>query len=234
MASNRRQPFSGSEQLRLLAPLLGCWALAGTLLLAVGTLDHQQRAGLLLAPVTVGRLPWYTGLIGSLGVLAWAVGATAAMAGSTVAYLGERPTAGRFLNHFGLYSYALGLDDLFELHASLLPAALGMPKPVVLIIVLSGLPLLLGAHRAEVRRTRTVVLGCAGGALGVAIVVDMAASGSSRALLIEEGAQFLGVVAWAVWLSLTALDVTVSVVRSAGSSPVPVSEGGRAPAAPRR
>ncbi len=212
MPSSRRRPFGFGHQLRLLTPLLVCWVLAAALLVAVASQSGERRAELLLAPVTVGRLPWYTGLVSSLGVLAWAVAATAGFGAAGLARLGGRRGAARFLAHAGVYSVVLGLDDLFELHVSVAPDTLGIPKPVAVGLLAGSLLPLLALNRREVLRTRTVVLGASLSALAVALVVDGAGRGTSGALVLEEGFQFLGIVAWAAWLCLTAADIAVSVL----------------------
>ncbi len=189
-----------------------CWMLASVLLVAVATQSGERRAELLLAPVTVGRLPWYTGLVSSLGVLAWAVAATAGFGASGLARMGGRPGAARFLAHAGIYSVVLGLDDLFELHVSVAPDLIGIPKAVVVGVLAGSLLPLLAVNRREVLRTRTVVLGASLLALLIALVVDAVGQATSRALVVEEGFQFLGIVAWAVWLCLTAADIAVSVL----------------------
>ena len=200
------------RQLRLLTPLIVCWVLAGGLLVAVASQDGARRTELLLAPVTVGELTGYTGLVGSLGVLAWAVAATAAFGAAGIANLGGRRSAARFLTHAGIYSVVLGLDDLFELHAAMAPTGLGVPKVAVVAGLAGALVPLLAVNWREVMRTRTVVLAASLVALGGALVIDTASRPGSGALVAEEGLQFLGIVAWAVWLCLTATDIGVSVL----------------------
>lgn len=226
MDHNRRRRYGLADQLPVLVPLLVVWALALVLLVVVALQDERGRAELLLAPTTVGRLPWYTGLVGTLGALAWAVGATAALGGSSVARLGGRPRAASFLAHAGIFSLLLCLDDLFELHAGLVPERVGVPKIGVLAVLVGLAVALTIAHRREIARTRRLVLGAALVALGAALAVDVIADpDDSLVLLAEEGSQFLGTVAWALYLWLTAGDVVRSVLRA---GPVPVDQRSRA------
>ena len=74
-------------QLSALRPLVGVW-LAGLVVLGgtLGTTSFDDK-DVLLDPAHLAGLPWYTGLISNLGVLAWTLAAVAAAAAAHIAAL---------------------------------------------------------------------------------------------------------------------------------------------------
>jgi hypothetical protein len=75
--------------------------------------------------------------------------------------------------------------------------------------------------RAEILRTRFVVLLAAGGALAFSIAADALGLWSSPrvALLVEDGAKLLGVMAWATYFVVTTHDIARSLFVAASSLP---------------
>ncbi len=204
-----------------MAPLAVVWAGAG-LLLAVA---HRQRTipleTLVLDPAAHGGLPWYTGLISNLGILGWTTATVGAGLGAMAATHGARPGAATFLRTGALLSALLLLDDLFQLH-SVIPRTVPVQK-----VGWYGLYLTLGlawlaASQVEIRRTRWPLLAAACGALSTSVAVDLVGDGGRTALLAEDGAKFLGILAWAHYFAATANDIIGSLARVAAPEPAPL------------
>ena len=211
-SDDRRRPFSLAEQLHLVIPLLGVWAIGLMVLSAVAA---QGNAGqLLLDPTYAAGAAWYTGFISSLGILAWGVAAAAAGWCGWTSRIAGRNGAAAFMRGGCYVSAALLLDDLFDFHAGLLPM-IGIPKAVGGGIFVAGVVYWVIRHWSEIRRTRIQLLGASLLACGASIAIDFLVNPSStnRALIFEDGAKFLGILAWATFFVVTSKDIGRSVLR---------------------
>lgn len=231
--ADRRLDRTGGFRLQPLLPLVVIWP-AGIALLAVLALQRQvPYSELLLDPNSINKVPWYTGLVSNLGILGWTTATVAGLFGTWIARFGGRPGAAAMLGRGSLLSALLLLDDLFQLHVLVRPL-LGLPKSVVYVGYLGvALWWVVGQHR-EIIRTRVAVLLAASAALGLSVVVDQATGrigvlGGDAALLIEDAAKFLGVLAWAQYFVLTASDIVRSIInelRADRSEPKPADPSG--------
>ena len=106
----------------------------------------------------------------------------------------------------------LTLDDLLQLHASVFPKVFGLPKGAVLFVYGLGVAIWALTHAVEIVRTRWGLLFAAGVGMSLSIAVDQLSTGQDWALLAEDGAKFLGILAWAAYFTLTARDIALSVV----------------------
>ena len=212
MVTERRSEPSWRRGFRPIAPLAGLW-LAGSAFLAI--LVGQEAipyADLLLDPAQYDRRPWYTGLISNVGILGWTVAAVAAAGGGWVAGLGHRDRAAELLRGGALLSGLLLLDDLFQFHI-IVPRTIGAPK--MAFYAFYGALGLAWAHsnRSEFVRTRWPLLIAALVALAGSASIDVIGDGRSTALLAEDSAKFLGILAWALFFVLTTGDICRSIVR---------------------
>lgn len=221
----RRRRAPVRSQLALLVPLAVVWGGCVAVLAAV-VADHDVDHGVFFldASTSLGGA-WYTGLVSQLGIVAWTLGAAFAVAGAWIASVGGRRGAARFLGLGALLTAWLMLDDLFLLHADLLPR-LGAPKRTVELAYVGAIALWLLVSWHEVRRTRLVVLGAAVVAFAASLTVDLYVPGSDagRRVLFEDGAKFLGVWAWMLWLALTSADIARSVLADLAARPAPRGE----------
>lgn len=242
--AERRTNRTVASRFRPLVPLASIWMFG---LVVLGGLVAQRQVPydqLLLDPNSVNRVPWYTGLVSNLGVLGWSVATTAGFFGTWIGRYGGRPNAATMLGRGAVLSSVLLLDDLFQLHVAVKPL-FGISKPVVyLCYLLVGLWWLTTQHR-EIRRTRVELLVAAGAAFATSVLFDQAGTSTGTfsaqsALVIEDAAKFLGVLAWALYFVLTSSDIVRSIVtelRGAGTrktgTPMPgsvaalTSDGGR-------
>ncbi|NNK91405.1 MAG: hypothetical protein HKO87_03155 [Acidimicrobiia bacterium] len=200
------------DQVSVLVPLLLVWGGGVIVLWAILGASASDDAQLLLDPAAAAGMPWFTGLISNIGVLAWTLGAVAAAAAAHIAHLGQRPGAARFLRHAAAVGGLLTFDDLFQLHASVFPKVFGLPKGAVLFIYGVGVAIWALTHAEEIVRTRWGLLFAAGVAMSLSVAVDQLSTGQDWALLAEDGAKFLGILAWAAYFTLTARDIALSVV----------------------
>ena len=216
---DRRRPFSLSEQLHLIIPLLAVW---GVGLLILSAVAAQGNAGqLLLDPTYAAGAAWYTGFVASLGILAWGVAAGAAGWCSWTARIAGRNGAATFLRGGAVVTSALLLDDLFDFHAGLLPMV-GIPKLAGESIFVAGVAYWVVTNWREVQRTRVQLLGAALLASAASIIIDIALNPSpnNRGLLFEDGAKFLGILAWSTYFVVTARDIGRSVMRQVSETGV--------------
>lgn len=223
--SERRRRISLDRQLRSFMPLLAVWAVAGTVLAVIGMQSQVPIRTLMLDPSALGDLPWYTGLVSNIGVLAWTVAAAGALGGAWVAAQTERPSAARFLGAGGVVATVLLADDLLLLHSKLLPRLLGVPKAMAMLLVVFPALVWLAVFAGEIVRTRWVILLAALGAFFVSMAADQVLHPTgSDALLLEDGAKFLGVLAWSLYFVATTHDIVRSTITAASRprSPAPV------------
>ena len=212
--TDRRRAIALRRQVRQLSPLLVLWGLGAMLVAGAGLQRWVSASELFLDPSYVTGAPWYTGVLSNVGILAWTVAACASAAGSWVARQTARPQAAEFLGAAAVVTVVLLADDLLQLHGEVL---LGMGVPQVVGQALMVVPALwwLQRYRAEILRTRWLVLGAALCGLGVSYGVDSVWSlHGDREVLLEDGAKLLGLLAWAQYFVLTALDIARSTLRA--------------------
>ncbi|MBA3587345.1 MAG: hypothetical protein H0W41_06885 [Chloroflexi bacterium] len=147
-------------------------------------------------PVAVLQGPWHTGMLSTLGIVGWAVGAAIAGFAAVLLRSGAADEQRRCLASFAVLTGVLLLDDAFLLHEEALPAA-GMPEPAVLAGYAVAALALAWRFRAIIRRDPALFV-MAGGAFAVSILADTLLG--SR-MLVEDGAKAAGIVCWTAWLS---------------------------------
>lgn len=238
--SERRRSVAAAQRLSDLIAITAVWGMGLMVLAFAGLQTQVPVADLLNDPATVAGVMWYAGLISNLGAIGWTVAVAAAAGAAFVARVGGRPRSTiSFLRGGALVGTMLLVDDLFQVHQRLLPRAVGLSKPMVLLIEL----VLAGGWAVssyfEIKRTRWHLLVMAGGAFVVSLVVDQLITGPETGvrILVEDGAKFLGVLAWALYFVRTAADIVASIARRAAEVNPPLSsssspEPAREPAAP--
>jgi hypothetical protein len=213
----RRRGFSLNDQLRLVVPLVVAWAFGFACLAGVAL--SSDVGELLLDPTWIGGAAWYAGVISQLGAIAWTTAGVAALFGGWISRIAGRLDASRFLFAGAAATLVLLADDLFGFHAALLPQ-LGIPKVVAELIVVTPAGIWVLRYRRDILRTRYQVLVASVLANFVSGVID-AMVGPGRydfGVLFEDGAKFLGVLAWATYFGMTSRDIAQSVVRTRGPS----------------
>jgi hypothetical protein len=209
----RRRGFSIQEQLRFVVPLVIVWAFGFACLAAVALSGDVGE--LLLDPTWVGGAAWYAGVVSQFGAIAWTAAGVTAIFGGWVAKIAGRADASRFLFVGAFATLVLLADDLFGFHATLLPQV-GIPKMIAVLMIVSPAGLWVLRFWGDILRTRYQVLVASVTANVISGVIDLAV-GPGRydfAVLFEDGAKFLGVLAWATYFGMTSRDIARSVFRT--------------------
>lgn len=210
---DRRQPRTARELVRIAVPLVAAWGVGIAVMATVASQPDTRAGQLLMDPSFTLGSTWYTGLVSNLGVLAWTVGAAAAFAGAWLCRLGGRARASRFLTGGCLVGCILLADDLFQFHAILLPAELNIPKFLGQAAIGGAVVVWVVRHLPEIRRTHVHLLLAAGAALAASFIVDSvyAPAPGEGWNIIEDGAKFLGILAWSTYFVVTTRDISRSV-----------------------
>jgi len=164
-------------------------------------------------PVTLADMAWYVGAISNLGIVLWTAALVTAAGGAWVAARTGRPSAARFLGTGSVVGIILMLDDLFQFHADLLPNRLGVGKSVALALVLTPALCWVIGWRADIARSRWMILAASGIGSACSLVADRVGdSAGTSALMVEDGAKLLAIVAWAVYFTTTTTDIVASAI----------------------
>lgn len=214
--SERRSRFGAAAQVRLLTPLAVAWMIGAGLLTATGVQRSVPLEQLFLDPANLTGAPWYTGVISNLGILCWTAGVVTSAGGAWVSAHTGRASAARFLAAGAVVGGLFLLDDLLQLHSDLLPGVLGVGKPAAVALVTAPSLGWAVLWWREIRRTRWLILVAFLAGSVVSLAVDHLLDPDGAAgLLAEDGAKFLAVVAWAIYFTTTAVDITRSTIDAA-------------------
>lgn len=214
---------SRSRQLRVstLKRLVFVWAI-GLIGLAAAAIQTSVPVEMLLLDASVvGGGHWYSGLVTSLAVLGWTTAAVCTGCAGYASHCSSRFAAARtFGLGAGLMALLL-LDDLFQLHSSVVPRAIGGGKLGLLAFEAAALVLWLATSWREISRTRWELLLAAGCGFAASVILDLFPVGDARlALILEDGGKILGVLALATWSVSSAADLIASTSRA----PMPRSD----------
>ena len=194
-------------------PLIVLWAAGYSLILAITSQQRIPEEDFLLDPSSVLGVPWYAGLVSSLGILGWTTATVIAAGGAWTCGIVGRASARELLRGGSLLSTLLLLDDLFQLHI-IVPRAFSAPKTVFYAVYgLLGFWWVI-SNRRELARTRWTLLGAAAVAFAASIAIDVLGSRSGLGIVAEDSMKFLGILAWAVYFTTTTGDIARSVISS--------------------
>jgi len=153
----------------------------------------------------IGTRP-YIGFLSNIGIFFWSATATVCFFGA--AFMTKRRDSlmvMRFLRASGLLTLFLGLDDAFLLHEDLLPGHVGIGEPFIYVgYAALGLFYLLRFY-AVILDTEYLLLMLALFFLGISVSSDVVLDQdiihlpSRIAVLVEDGAKFVGIVSWLVY-----------------------------------
>jgi len=139
----------------------------------------------------------FTGFLSNIGVLLMAVTAAICLFSASLA----RRDAALFLA-VGLFTTVLFADDFLMLHSDLMPNKLGLPKVAAYAFYVAAGAAIGWVWRRRLFRPRHLALGLSLALLGLSVAVDVLAPETRRALVLEEGAKFVGYALWcAYWVS---------------------------------
>lgn len=179
----------------------------------------QSRAPivyLMKDPLTVVQLSKecchvYYGLVSNLGIMVWTTAAAVCLFTALLLItLGRRGAEPLFLATAGLFTGWLALDDLFMIHEDVLPL-FGVPQPLTYAAYAGAAALYLLLSWRQILRFRPCLMGLAMALLGASVAIDVLVhSESTMHVFIEDGAKFLGILAWTAFHVTAALDLAAA------------------------
>jgi hypothetical protein len=155
----------------------------------------------------------YYGLVSNLGVMVWTTAAAVCLfTALLLIHLGRHGAEPIFLAAAGLFTGWLALDDFFMIHEDVLPL-FGVPQPLTYAGYASAAGLYLLLSWRQILRSRPVLMALAMALLGTSVVIDVLVhSESTLHVFMEDGAKFLGILAWAGFHVNAALDLAAAAV----------------------
>ena len=178
-------------------------------------------AAVLLATVVVGIAPdrvlkdpaayhgtaVHIGFFSNIGILAWWT-ATAACLTAAAVLRGWSSPAWQPLTAGGILTAVLCVDDLMLLHEEVFPTHLGIPEAVIFAVYGSAAALYVWCFRQFHRAMETPLLAVAVALFGISVVVDLNnIEDNWWGVLLEDGAKFSGIIAWATYHARSACAV---------------------------
>ncbi len=180
--------------------MLWLYAFAVSIVLGIGVASYLSGAPVshfTRDPASVMHAHFYTGILSNLGILFWCIAATACIFGFYLeARINGETMEAFFLLYFGMLSSVLLFDDLFLLHeiaSDLFFKSERFVYLIYLLIMAYGLFL----FRQVILRTDRNILVASLIFFAASILFDLLPEGwSTWHHLFEDGAKFLGIVAW--------------------------------------
>ncbi len=211
----RRAERSALQRASTLRRLASVWLLGVGGLAMVAMQERVPVEDLFLDASVVGGGHWYAGLVTSLAVMGWTVSAVALGFAALACRISGRRNASMATGLFGLIVAVLLFDDLFLLHSAVVPKVLGGSKWFLVALEAAAVAAWAVRWRAEIIRTRWELLLAATAGFAASLVFDRFPLGADQwALLAEDGAKVLGIVALATWAVSTAADLIGSLVQA--------------------
>lgn len=175
----------------------------GVLLLAAVALQTRvpipvlMKDPLAVVPLTKTCCHFYYGLVSNLGVMLWSAGAAICLfACVLLLVLSRRGPDVVFLGAAGVFTGWLGLDDLFMIHEDVLPF-FGVPQFVTYAAYAAAVALYFAVFWRQIFAHRPMLMALALLLLGASVVIDVVWHTDRAArVFIEDGAKFLGILAW--------------------------------------
>ncbi len=183
-------------------------------LAVVGMQRRVPVEDLFLDASVVGGGLWYAGLVTSLAVMGWTVAAVALGFSALACQRSGRFNAAKATGSIGLIVALLLFDDLFLLHTAVVPKVIGGSKWLLVVVEAVAITVWTIRWKAEIVRTRWELLVAAAVGFAGSLVFDRyPIDAEGWALIAEDGAKVLGIVALATWAVSTAADLIGSMVQ---------------------
>jgi hypothetical protein len=182
-----------------LAGLLGCFAIA--LVALASRVLGEPAAVFTREPQAVLKGSFYVGSFSNLGGLVW-FGAAAILSFSA----GLKPLDRGALILAALVTWAMGVDDVFMLHDTVLPK-LYLNETLVSVLYFGVIGLIVLRYYRQLARATLVGMAIAVGCWVLSVVFDHYLNNIGQ--LAEDGTKFIGLVIWAAaWIRQAHSDIT--------------------------
>ncbi|WP_217923289.1 hypothetical protein [Miltoncostaea oceani] len=195
-----RPPRTGRAFLAAALVALGAAAVVGVVWLVTEARGISFRT-VAADPVVAADGPAHAGVFSNMGVLVWWTGATAAALLGPLLWREGDTGAGRAVLALGAVTVVLAVDDLFLLHEQFGPNVLGIAQDTILAGYALGVVVVLVALRRFVTTSAWPILALSLAAFTVSVVSDVLAEEETTLhSVIEDGAKFVGIAAWTVFI----------------------------------
>jgi hypothetical protein len=159
----------------------------------------------------------YVGIISMVGVMMWSGAAAACVVTVLVCHRLRAYGSNQRLILFLFFSSAwLAADDVMQLHEAVFPWA-GIPEVVSELTYVVLFSVFLYILRDMIISTRWVLLMASIVALGASLLADMLLPHSDLQTFMEDGAKFVGIVFWTVFVVETNAEYLSEALRKRGS-----------------
>ena len=151
---------------------------------------------------------FYYGLVSNLGIMIWSAGAAVSLFAALLLFFADRPRAEMmFFTAAAAFTSWLALDDLFMIHEDVLPQ-LGVPEAVTYgLYAAAAAGYFLLSWRA-ILASRPALMASALVLLGTSVAIDVLVhSENTFRVFVEDGAKFLGILAWMSFHLTAALQI---------------------------
>lgn len=182
--------------------------------LGAAEMIHQFRGipyeDLTRDPNAISQKPKYIGFVSQVGIFFW-FGAVSicVVSASLLKRLSSHSLHIQFFKFFALFTFVLGVDDVFMLHDE--SAHRGINEKVIYIIYIVCFIYCLLKFWKLIFKTNFNFIFIAGFFLGLSILMD---SISSSDYIIEDSFKLIGIVFWFFYFLDTALDFVLSAARN--------------------
>lgn len=166
-------------------------------------------ASLIRDPVAIFGGQFYHGLVSNIGILLWCTAAAICLFRGAENWRAGDLRRGGFLLSAGLLTSMLMLDDFFLMHEQMLPRLTGMPEKLFLIVYPVAVVLYVAAWWREIVRADAALFLLSLAFFAISNLIDVAFDYHfyeipaglevSASVILEEGAKFIGIAAWAVF-----------------------------------
>jgi hypothetical protein len=195
-------PYS-PRLIKEIRPLIGFTLIFSFIPIAILLLLHYSSnipiEQLTKDPVSVGKMPAYTGFLSQVGIFFWAASVTLCFFNASLLWnQSHLHRLKRFFLNAGLLSLLLGLDDAFLLHEAVFPAW-GISEKVVLLCYGGLVVFYLFSSSSVIRQTDYSLLGVALFCFGISVAIDGAYRLVGNQYLLEDGAKLIGIVSWLMY-----------------------------------
>jgi hypothetical protein len=197
----------GQPSARLLLVVYGAAVAVLALVALINLADERSFGFLTRDPAYAVRLEGcggsscsYAGLLSQLGVILTTGTAVVAALAARLAPPGS--DVRRMLGAAAALTALVFVDDAFLLHDGLFDALHPAGQRATLLALGCAAGLFLYAFRGQVAKTPFAILYVAAVAFGMSLAVDQAFEDPPR--LLEDGAKFIGLVSWSLWVALVA------------------------------